>query len=64
MSLKIGDRIKIVVGVYTGSRGVVEVLAENAPKSIGVRVFKDGAIMTTWFCPNEIECLMPEGGAS
>jgi hypothetical protein len=57
MDLKIGDRIRVLVGVYTGSEGVVEIFAEGVEKPIGIKVFKDGSLMTTWFRPSEIECL-------
>lgn len=58
--VKIGDRIRVLVGVYTGKEGRVKSLSD-APKRVGVHVFgglqKDMILPLTWFRPEEIEKL-------
>ncbi len=54
--LKVGDRIRVLVGVYTGKEGRVDSVS-SAPKSIGVYVFgsKETTLPLTWFRPEEVE---------
>ena len=54
--LKIGDRIRVLVGAYIGQEGRVDSLSD-APKCIGIHVFggKEIALPLTWFKPEEIE---------
>ena len=54
--VKVGDRIRVLVGVYTGKEGRVDSLSD-APKSIGVHVFggEKTTLPLTWFRPEEIE---------
>lgn len=52
---KVGDKIRVLIGVYIHKYGTVDVIADNAPKSVGVKVSAEGALMTTWFRPKEIE---------
>lgn len=56
--LKINDRIRILIGVYKGKKGRVDMLSAN--KGIGVLMFaieRDEYITLplTWFKPEEIE---------
>lgn len=56
-TLKIKDRVRILVGVYVGKEGRVDSIS-SALKSIGVYVFAGGkvkALPLTWFRPEEIE---------
>lgn len=55
--IEVGDRIRVLVGVYTGREGRVLNLALLAPKSIGVHIFvgKEATLPLTWFRPEEIE---------
>lgn len=64
MDLKIGDRVKVLVGHYVGMQGIVRrVYRELAPQSVGVRIDDtDGAEPLTWgvkplawLKPDEIE---------
>ena len=63
MDFKEGDRIRVLIGVYTGKEGVVATIAPNAPKSVGVRVLgTDGVLPLTWFKPEEIEMMLRPSG--
>ena len=55
--VEVGDRIRVLIGDYTGKEGRVDSLSD-APKCIGVEVFGTGGKMVlplTWFRPEEIE---------
>lgn len=55
--LKINDRVRVLVGVYTGQEGRVESLSD-APLCIGVHIFggkKEVVLPLTWFRPEEVE---------
>lgn len=52
---KIGDKVKVNTGIYTGKEGIVEAIG-NAPKKIGVGSAITGVVgMLTWFREDEIE---------
>ena len=56
MDFKVGDKIRVLVGDYVGKHGEVTAIAENAPKSIGTRLYgAEKVLMTTWFRPKEAE---------
>jgi len=58
--IEVGDRIRVLVGIYTGKEGRVDSVS-SAPKSIGVYVFgglpKEMVLPLTWFRPEEIEVI-------
>ena len=56
--IEVGDRIRVLVGVYTGKEGRVDSLSD-APKCIGVYVFgsKEMTLPLTWFKADEIEVI-------
>lgn len=53
---KINDRVRVLVGAYTGKEGRVESLSD-APICIGVHIFggKEITLPLTWFWPEEVE---------
>ena len=56
MDFKTSDRIRVLIGVYAGKQGVVDAIATEQEKSVGVRILGGGKVLPlTWFKPDEIE---------
>lgn len=54
---KEGDSVRVLVGIYAGKQGRVEIVTNTAPKGVGVRVYGEGkmTLPLTWFREEEIE---------
>lgn len=57
MTFELKKRVKIIKGIWTGKKGIVDALAgEDVPKRIGVRVLDTNTgVPIVWYRPEEIE---------
>ena len=63
MDFQMDDRVRVLMGVYAGKQGVVDVIATEQAKSVGVRILGGEKVLPlTWFKPEEIEMMLRPSG--